>query len=144
MSRKLLTVAMLVPGLLATAGCGDEAANMSSADALLADLHEVWQNAQKTLQTDNPNLGVFMSVSSYLTRARRRVETDYTGPNKEEVLAKLDALNSAFESQVASKLTMMDPQIRLKSGVTMEQLRASFASLGEVYQALKSVAPGKK
>ena len=47
-----IVIALAGAGLIALAGCKDEAASMSSPDALLARQHKVWNNAREALRAD--------------------------------------------------------------------------------------------
>ena len=146
MSQRLWTlVALAAILLIGPVGCKDEATEMSKADTLLADQHEVWEGARETLHSGQPNLEMLRSVSMYIGgRTLKRVKKDYTGANKEEVIAKLEELKKAYEEKVASKVTMRSPMLQLKPGVTLEDVRKAFDELDGEYRAFQALTAPKK
>jgi len=126
-------------------GCRDETRRISSADYLLARQHKVWESAAKSLRSDRPNLNLLRSLDMRLDDTIRRMERkgDYTGADKDKVLAKLKEIRAAYKAQVASKLDFSPTDVALKSGVTLDQLREAFEGLQKDYQQLLALAPAR-
>ena len=134
-------IAVLVAAL-ALAGCGDEAEEISNLDYLLPRQHALWEKARRTLASEQPNLNLLRSLEMYLAvRTPRRLDREYDGANKEQVLAKLAELTRAYQAEVLSKLVLQNPQVTAKAGVTIEQIRAAFEGLEADYQAFKAMLP---
>lgn len=140
MRANILIVTAAGLAVLAAGGCKDKAKSLSDSDYLLGVQHEAWRNSRETLQTPQPELGWLGSVNNLLNgRTPRRVKKDYTGANKAEVLAKLKTLGEAYEAEVVSKLDFRQPQVRLKPGVTIEQVRDAFMKLDGRYRELEAM-----
>jgi hypothetical protein len=139
-NRTVTVAAAGVLAALALAGCKDEAKSLSNSGYLLKLQHEAWQNTRETLQSENPRLTMLHSVHVLLTRRTpRRVEKGYNGPDKEQLLAKLRSLASKYESEVASKVDMSGNEVRLRAGVTLEQVREAFMNLDPEYRELEAM-----
>jgi hypothetical protein len=124
-------------------GCRDKAAEVSSGKYLLERLDEFWNMARGELQSDRPNLHVFLTIREYLGyRVPRRLEKDYTGPDKGEVLAKARHVWDRFDREVFSRLSSDGGRLGLKPGVTIEGLRSAFAEVDREYQAFRGAASG--
>lgn len=139
-ARVLVAVCML-SGLC---GCADKAEQLSSSSHLLARQHEVWRRARESLASPSPNLMYLRSVHIFLRgRTRRAVEKDYARPNKEQVLAKLDALKAAYEAEIMSKVAPGSFEVRLRSGVALADVRAAFEKLDGPYRELEAMTAGE-
>ena len=142
-SLEAILAALLVVSLLAPAGCKNKAKDISTPKYLLARLHEHWKAARETLESDQPNLGVLRTVNHFLRfRVPRRIEKQYGGRDKQQVLAKLRELGKAYRDQVQMKLDTRGNEVRLAPGVTLEQLRQAFAKLDEQYREFESLTGG--
>ena len=97
-----MTLALALSGALA-AGCSGSAKSASSSKYLLDLLHQAWINSHQALQSEKPNLNPLRGVHRMLLRPARRVRKDYSGPNKQDVLTRLAALQGAHEKQVATR-----------------------------------------
>ena len=141
MSRKGWFSLLAVAGLAAlAAGCGESAEDVSNSEYLLGLLHESWLNARKGLQAEQPDLGPLRAIHILLARrAPRRVQRDYHGPNKEEVLRRLHALRDAYESRIIPKLDLRNPEVRLQPGASLEELRAAFTELDKDYRQIEAL-----
>ena len=132
-------LAALAAGLALT-GCKDEIKDISSAKYLLAQQHKAWKNAREAFEADEPNLGFIRGVDMLLSgRTKRRVEKEYGGADKAEIIAKLDALSAAFQDRVLSKVDVGAAKVVLRRGVTMDELREAFESLDADYRALEAM-----
>ena len=132
-----LYAAMLLPAL---AGCEDKRSRLSSSAYLLARQHETWNNTRRTLQDDQPNMGLFRSLHIFLRgRTRRRVAKDYTGPDKQQVLDQLDAVGALYQAEVLSLMDLSSPVPKLRGGVTVQQLREAFAKVDQEYRRLEAI-----
>jgi hypothetical protein len=141
MRRPRVTILCILV-LLVAGGCDDrrKLCGISDAASLLAQQHTVWHNARATLQSPQPNVAQVAIVSALLGgRTRRRVEMDYAGPNKAEVLAKLDELSGAYQQQVMTKLDTTGPRPVLRAGVSIDVLRDAFMRLDPSYQQLEAM-----
>ena len=140
-----IVIALAGAGLIALAGCKDEAASISSPDALLGRQHKVWNNAREALRADRPDaLELIRSVQARLFASRRRVKMQYAAANKEEVLNKLKSISDGYEAEIAPKLTLGAPKVALVPPATMADVRAAFEKLDEEYKQLEAMAPGGK
>jgi hypothetical protein len=129
--------------LLAAGGCRDKAKDLSKAETLLARQHELWEQARKTLQSEQPSLERLVDVAQYLGgRVQRRVEKDYSGSNKAEVVAHLDKLGQAYNEQVMSRLIIRAKDVVFRPGATIEDVRSAFAALEPEYQKLRTLTGG--
>jgi hypothetical protein len=139
----LMLLVGMCAGLLGPAGCRDKARDLSKAETLLARQHELWDQARKTLQSDQPSLERLVDVAQYLGgRVQRRVEKDYSGSNKAEVIAHLDKLGQAYNEQVMSRLIVRAKDVVLRPGVAIEDVRSAFAALEPEYQKLRTLTGG--
>ena len=135
---------LVVAAALVLCGCRDKARQLSSAEHILAKQHEVWHNARESIRSAQPNLDYIRSVHIFLRgRTRRRVEKEYTGPNKQDILAQLDALKAAYETHVLSKIVAESYAVRLKPGVTLEDVRGAFDKLDEQYRRFQALTAAK-
>ncbi|KKM16439.1 hypothetical protein LCGC14_1685790, partial [marine sediment metagenome] len=103
-SPRLTAAAAVCLGLLCV-GCRDKVKDISNSSHLLDMQHKLWEKTRQTLESSQPNLQYVPAVYKYLRiRTRRRVEKDYTGSNKQQVLAALDAIRKRYESEILSKV----------------------------------------
>jgi len=125
---------------LALAGCKDKIKELSSAKRLMARQHKAWNNAREAFKADQPNLEYIRVVNMFLTgRTKRRVKKEYRGADKAEIMAKLEALNAAYQERVISKVDVTGAKVVLRQGVTIAQLREAFNSLDEDYRAFEAM-----
>ncbi|MHC4718179.1 MAG: hypothetical protein ACYS5V_14495 [Planctomycetota bacterium] len=123
-----------------TIGCGDSAESVSNSEYLLGLLHESWVNARAGLKQEPPDLGPLRGIRIMLTRrAPRRIEKDYSGPNKQKVLTRLKALGNAYEVQIVPKLDLRYPKVELAPGATPAQVRSAFSKLDEEYRRIEAL-----
>ncbi|OPX23988.1 MAG: hypothetical protein B1H04_03130 [Planctomycetales bacterium 4484_123] len=141
MPRMRLLSLLATASLLALAGgCGESAEDVSNSEYLLGLLHESWQNARKGLQSEQPDLGPLRAIHILLARrAPRRVQRDYHGPNKEEVLRRLHALRDAYEARIVPKLDLTQPEVRLQPGATVQEVKAAFMELDKAYRQIDAL-----
>ena len=147
MSLSLRAPALLVMavGALTLVGCDDPVERISSSEHLLALQHKVWANARETLKTDSPRLPLLTAVGSMIgQRTRLRVENDYEGDNKAEVLARLDEIGKAYLAEIIGKLETTERGVQLKPGVTLAQLRQSFDRLDVEYRKFEAMTTPKE
>ena len=141
--KRLARAAILASACLALIGCKDSAEDVSNSRYVLGLLTEAWQTAHQSCQAGSPNLEALRSVHVLLCqRVPRRVEKDYSGSDKQEVLAELQRLAEAYEAQVASKLVLTGDKVALRSGVAPEDVRSAFMGLEEDYRKLQAIADG--
>lgn len=131
--------AIVTAALLAWAGCGNKAESASNSEYLLGLLHESWVNARAGLQKDPPDLGPLRGIRVMLGRTPRRVDNDYGGANKQEVLAKLKALRDAYESRVVPMLDLRSQAVRLAPGADIGKLKATFSELDKQYTEIEGL-----
>ena len=130
-------------GVLA-AGCGESAEDVSNSAYLLGLLQQSWNGAQRSLKSQNPDLDLLRAIHVLLSkRTPRRVRKDYTGANKQEVLAKLESLRDAYEARIVPKLNLRSPQVQLRSGATLEEVRKAFVELDPQYREIEAMAMPK-
>ena len=135
---------MLAMALTGLPGCEDKVKKLSSSDYLLVKQHETWRNTRKTLQKDQPDLSLFRSIHIFLGgRTRRRAQKDYTGENKQQVLAKLDSLKARYESEILTLFDLGPIVPTLKPGVTLAQLREAFGEVDKEYRQLEAMTAPK-
>jgi hypothetical protein len=134
-----ILVAVGTAALPVLAGCKDKAEDISSSEHLLARQHQVWEDALETLGSSNPNYNLVAAAGGRLRRTLLRVEKDYTGGNKEQVIAKLQDLADKFDAAIAPKLTMTRPQVVLQPDVTAQELKTAFEKLAGEYEQLKTL-----
>lgn len=139
LARMALALAFLGP---LAAGCGGGAKSASSSKYLLDLLHQAWLNSRQALQAENPNLNPLGGVHRMLQRSTRRARKGYSGPNKEDVLARLAALQEAYEKQVASKLDLRSPVVQLRRGATVAEVKAAFMALDKDYRQIEAMIRG--
>ena len=142
---QIAAVVLAACATLALAGCEDKAKKLSSSEHLLAKQHEAWRNARESLRSSNPNLMYLRSVHIFLRgRTRRRVEKDYTRPDKQEVLAALDALKATYEADIMSRIDARSFQVTLRPGVTLAEVREAFEKSDAQYRRLEAMAAQSK
>ena len=117
---------------------------MSSGDYLLARQHAVWANARRSLQSAKPNLNLLRSIDLYLGgRTARRIAKEGDRPNKGKLLAALDDLDKAYRAGILSKVVLDKPQVKLKGGVKLDDVRRAFDKIDAAYKAFQAMAqPG--
>lgn len=141
--RAAIPAALLLTVLLAQVGCKDKAEKITSPAYMLDLLSKRWAEARQTLQSDQPNLGVFRAVDHLLRfRLPRRIKKAYSGDDKQQLLERLRELGRAYRDQIQSRLDMRGNEVRLAPGVTLEQLRQAFAGLHEQYRQIESMTGG--
>ena len=129
-----------VAAALAAGGCGDKAKSVSDSTYVLGLLREAWPSARESLNSDSPELGKLHSLKIILVeRVPRRVEKDYTGSDRQQVLEKVKSLAQGYDSQVWSKLEVVGSQVRLKGDATLEQVREAFMKLDPQYRELEAM-----
>ncbi len=127
------------------AGCGNEPERVSNSNYLLELLDRTWDNALQSLRSGNPNLDFIRSLDILLaTRLVRRMNKDYEGADKEQAIAKLEALRDAFQAKVVSLVDLSAPTATLRPGVTIEQVRFAFEKLIPDYQAFQALVGAQK
>jgi len=137
-------VALAAVGGMGGAGCSrdDETRKLLAADRTLATQHRIWRKTRQSLNSEKPNLNLIRSVAIYLCkRTRGRVAKNYAGPDKQEVLARLDALKAAYEAKVLSLIDRRSYEVVLKPGVTSRQVRDAFMEIDRDYRALEAMTP---
>ena len=141
---RIAAAALALAGMLAPAGCSrrkEQARRVSSARYLLDLQHKVWRNARQTLHSDRPNINKVAVVYSLLAdRTRRRVEADYTGPDKAELLDRLDRLAKAYRDKVIAQLDMTGAVPALRAGVSADDVRKAFMEIDPDYRRLEAMS----
>ena len=138
--QRLFCAALAAVGCLAAGGCGESAKDVSNSAYILGLLGEAWGTCRQACQDGNPNLEVFRSIHVLLNkRAPRRIQKDYGGSNKQELLDGLKALAAAYEASVVPKLDLTGQSVTLRPGATMEQVRTAFLALDEQYRQLEAM-----
>ena len=128
----ILTLSACWSGCLA--GCGSGAEEVSNSEYLLGLLRAKWQAVRSDLPGSQPDLNVFRSIHDLLSRrVSQRIEKDYNAANKQQVLAKLEALRQGYEAGISARLDYQSPAVRLRSGATLDQIRKAFAELDVQY-----------
>jgi hypothetical protein len=120
-------------------GCGGGAEGLSNSSYLLEKLGQAWTNARTGLAAETLNLEPLRGVHVMLGRTYRRIQKDYTGPNKEQLLAKLAELNTVYEAHILPKLNLRDRAVSLAPGATVEQVRAEFKKLEPAYAEIEAL-----
>ena len=73
------------------------------------------------------------------------MKKDYSGPNKEQAIAKLEAIRDGFQAEIMPKLVLDNPgQVTLKPGATLEQIRLAFDKLDEQYRDFQAMVPAEQ
>ena len=138
----LITTTLAALGLLA-AGCGESAEDVSNSEYLLGLLQHSWNGARRSLNSQKPDLDPLRGVHWMLQRTPRRIQKDYEGSNKQEVLAKLKALREAYEAEVVPKLELRGAQVKLQSGVSLAEVRKAFMALDPQYRQIEAMTAPK-
>ena len=139
MPRRVTVPIWALLGVAALGGCRDRVKEISSSRHLLDHQHKLWARAEETLRSDSPNLEFFRALQPYINaRTRRRVLKDYTASDRQQLLDKLDAVKEAYNARIVSLLDM-GANVRLRGGVTMEQLREAFRAVDGEYRGLKAM-----
>jgi len=136
-----VALALAASGL---SGCKDDVAELSRAETLLAEQHEVWHKARKSLESDNPDWNLLRNLEGYLIgETLPRVKSDYGKPNKDEVVAKLDEIYEVYREKVMTKLDTTSPRVALRQGVAPEDVRKAFMEVNPLYEELERMTAGK-
>ena len=78
-----IPAALALAVLLAPCGCEDKTEKITTPAYMFELLSKRWSEAKQTLQSDQPNLGVFRTIDHLLRfRLPRRIQKAYTGGNK--------------------------------------------------------------
>jgi hypothetical protein len=136
-------VALAAGGLLVLCGCKDKVEEISSCDYLLGRQHGNWRAARETIATDSPDLERVRTAGILLRRVHDRIDTDYSGPDKEQVKAKVEQLAELFDGEIASRLNMRSPRAALAPGATIQDLRAGFEKVDKEYRVLEEMTARK-
>ncbi len=142
MMRAMLHVGLVAAAaalLLGFAGCKGGKEAKSTASYLLDRQHDIWDNVRQTLQSPSPNWNLLRTLDRAMTQTLNRLDKDYNKANKDEVRAKLEAIQKAFEEQVCSKADLSKSKATPKKGVKPEEIRAAFDKLDKDYQQLKEM-----
>ncbi len=124
----------------ALTGCGDDPKDISSADYLLQHFHDAWANARASLDSNDPQLTTLFGLRVYLSqRVPRRLEKEYMGADKAELLAKIKALGETYEATIVEKLDLRRPVPQLKPGVSLDEVRKAFRELEPQYQQIRAM-----
>ncbi|MFB3893744.1 MAG: hypothetical protein ACE15C_17155 [Phycisphaerae bacterium] len=140
-SRRRGRLAFIIGGLIAMAvalaGCKSTEKEISEAAHLLAQQHAAWNAALEGCKKGQPDIGQIRTVGEYLyERTRRRVEIDYAGQNKQEVIALLKALGQAYSDTVMAKTVPTATSYALAPGATNQDICQAFLALDPKYQKL--------
>ncbi len=134
-------VVLAVAGLLGIAGCRDKVRESGTAEKSLERLHRHWNAAREGLKTDNPSLSVFRAIDTTLGYATpQRIKDDYTGANKDQILAKLEEVYKLFKDELGSKLNLNAPTVTLGQGATIEDVRQAFDRVDQKYRELEEMS----
>ncbi len=132
--------AALALAAAALTGCGDDPEDISSAEYLLQHFHDAWANAKASLESSDPQLTTLFGLHVYLSqRVPRRLEKEYTGTDKAELLAKIKSLGEEYEKTVVEKLDLRHPTPQLKPGVGLDEVRKAFRELEPQYQQIRAM-----
>ncbi|HET6428408.1 MAG TPA: hypothetical protein VFJ30_08365 [Phycisphaerae bacterium] len=135
-----ILVAAVLCSPWALGGCGRGRKKASNSEYVLGLLHESWVNARAGLQKDPPDLGPLRGIHVMLgTRAPRRVEKDYAGPNKQQLLERLITLRDAYEAQIVPKLNLQGMEVVLQPPATADEVRIAFAELDKQYRQIEDL-----
>lgn len=136
-----LGLALCIGGALAMSaamsGCKSEERQISEASHLLAQQHAAWKLALEGCKKGQPDVAQIRNVGEYLyDRTRRRVEFDYAGKNKLEVVALLKELGQAYSETVMSKTVLTTTSYAFAPGMTHQDVCNAFLALDPQYQKL--------
>ena len=120
----ILLASLLLAGL---AGCKGKADTMSEHLYFLRTLDRRWETIRKSFQSDKPNISFCSVLLRDLSGAVGAMKRTYTKPNRDEAIAKLEALTKTFQAELETKVDMRHSTIRLRPGAT-------FAEVGEVME----------
>lgn len=119
---------LLAPLLLASlAGCKGKADTMSEHPYFLRTLDDRWEIVRKSFQSDKPEIGYSPILLKDLSGAVGAMKRTYGKPNRDQAIAKLEALTKKFRAELKTKVDMRDGAIRLMPGATV-------AEVGEVME----------
>jgi len=140
--RRVCPILLAATYLLA--GCGDDAADISSANYLMRMQHQAWANARASLATDKPNLTILHGIEVFLSqRTPRRLEKEYQGEDRQAILDALAALSEKYGKTIMPKLDVTRQEVQLRPGATIQQVREAFKALDADYVKLQELAAGK-
>ena len=135
---------IVLAAMFLSAGCGDDAADISSANYLMRMQHQAWENARKSLATDEPNLTILHGIDVFLSqRTPRRLEKEYHGEDRQAILDKLADLSGKYARTIMTRLDVTRPEVRLRPGATLGQVRDAFKAVDVEYLQLQELAAGK-
>jgi hypothetical protein len=133
--RLWLVLSLLVAGL--ACGCRNEAKEISNYRYLLASQTEEWNKALEGCRQGKPDLRQFRIVGGYIgERTRLRVEQEYSGSNKPEVLNLLNELSAEYQTNIISRMYATEQGVFLNPGVTPESLSDAFLAMNDRYQKI--------
>ncbi len=140
MRAKAITLAAATAMVCTIIGCGGSPKSVSDSKYLLGLLHESWTNARAGIDKNPPDLGPLRGINNMLARrVPRRIEKDYAGSNKAEVLAKITALRDAYTKRISSKLDLRSNVARLRRGAKLQDVRTAFWELDKQYKELEEM-----
>jgi len=135
-----MRICLLLPvvGAFVLAGCGGGGTeSVSDPKYYLGKLSESWKEAREALESGSSDLKPFFFIRRGLSdRTRNKLEDDYKGSNKDEVMAKFDAVREAYEKTIASKLNIGRGEVTVRRGVKLTQVKAAFDALDADVKAL--------
>lgn len=143
---RMLPVALAWIVLVAASGCDEKKTlkEVSDGNFLLSQQHQLWHKARETLQSDHPGISQVAIVWALLGgRTQRRVEMDYAGANKAQVLQRLGEIRQGFQQEVLSRLDTTGPMPVLRPGVSIGDLRDAFMRLDPAYRELEAMTAAK-
>ena len=134
-------VLAMVAVALSFSGCGQTAKELSAPPYLFQRLRDHWTAAKAELQRDKPDFGFVAAVQVDMSGPMwRRIDQEYTGPNKAEILKRHAALSATFESTISPMLSSTGYAIVLRPGYTKEQARDAFMKLDGDFEAMMKLA----
>jgi hypothetical protein len=121
------------------AGCKSKAAQMSSLKTVLANQHAVWDNLERTMKSDRPNLDLLASADMMFYETPGKIEAEYGGSNKAQVLAKLASIRKQFQDTVLPKVVFGPRGTVLAEGESLAELRPAVDKLLKEYREFKAM-----
>lgn len=141
-SAVTVIAAMVLAGMMA--GCKNQATAVSDSDYLLKRQHEYWAKARQSVEAGKVDYGSINNLANMLiNRTPRRVEMDYAGPNKAQVLEKLKAIRDEFQSTVLAKTETTERGLKAGNGFTDKDVGDAFMKIDPAYRQFEAMTNGK-